>query len=476
MGTGYVGLVSGVALAEHGHQVVCLDVIPEKIETLNRGVSPIFEPGLDELLDRHVTAGTLKGSLDIETEIAASDITFICVGTPSRPDGSIDLAYIEQASASVGRALAKKAPDSYHTVVVKSTVVPLTTETVVGPAVTEASGRVPGKNLGLVMNPEFLKEGAAIEDAMNPDRIVIGAGDEHARKIMDELYSRFQCPVLHTDPRTAEYIKYASNAFLAVKISFANELANAAEAWGIDWQIVAEGMGLDSRISHKFLVPGVGFGGSCFPKDVRAIQAKANSDGHPSRVLAAALEVNEVQPARALELALEALAAATAPASSTALVEAAAPDPSATTADATGLKGCKVALLGLAFKPDTDDVRETRALPIAQALTAAGARVTAHDVEGTENFKALVREKLATDGKAGELPLRYTDDPEVALKDAEVAIVQVPWTIYRELPAVRWAELMSGPRAVIDCRRGLDSQAFEAAGLVYRAIGFGRPC
>ncbi len=442
MGTGYVGLVTGAALAEHGHQVVCLDVIPEKIETLNRGESPIFEPGLDELLDHHVAAGNIRGSLEVEPEITASDITFICVGTPSRPDGSIDLEYIRQASISVGRALADKPAAQYHTVVVKSTVVPLTTENVAGPLVAEHSGRKVGENLGLVMNPEFLKEGAAVEDAMGPDRIVIGASDDKARKVMNELYSRYGCPVLHTDPRTAEYIKYASNAFLAVKISFTNELANAAEAWGIDWRVVAEGMGLDQRISGQFLVPGVGFGGSCFPKDVRALQAKANADGHPSQVLAAALEVNEVQPARAMELA---------------------------TGVAGDLKGKKVALLGLAFKPDTDDVRETRALPIARALIEAGAHVVGHDVEGLENFKSLVQEKV------GELALDYTDDPEEALTGAEVAIVQVPWAVYRELPPARWYELMKGPRAVIDCRRGLDSKAFEAVGLTYRAIGFGRP-
>ena len=442
MGTGYVGLVSGAALAEHGHQVVCLDVIPDKIEALNQGQSPIFEPGLDELLDHHVSSGNLRGSLELEPEIAASEVTLICVGTPSRPDGSIDLEYIRQASVTVGRALAAKPPETYHTVVVKSTVVPLTTENVVGPLVAEHSGRTVGENLGLVMNPEFLKEGAAVEDAMDPDRIVIGASDERARQVMRELYARYGCPVLHTDPRTAEYIKYASNAFLAVKISFANELANAAEAWGIDWKVVAEGMGLDQRISGQFLVPGVGFGGSCFPKDVRALQAQAVADGHPSGVLAAALKVNETQPARAMELA-----------------EAAAGD----------LKGRRVALLGLAFKPDTDDVRETRALPIAKALAEAGAKIIAHDVEGTANFKTLVREKIGT------LPIEYADDPESALKGAQVAIVQVPWAIYRDLPALRWAELMSGPKVVIDCRRGLDSQAFEAAGLVYRAIGFGRP-
>ena len=390
-------------------------------------------------------------------EILASDITFICVGTPSRPDGSIDLEYIRQASISVGQALAAKSTAEYHTVVVKSTVVPMTTEKVVGPLVAEHSGRNVGENLGLVMNPEFLKEGAAVEDAMDPDRIVIGSSDERARQVMDELYSPYGCPILHTDPRTAEFIKYASNAFLAVKISFANELANAAEAWEIDWRVVAEGMGLDQRISGQFLVPGVGFGGSCFPKDVRALQAQATATPNPSPetgprtatasglgslVLAAALEVNETQPARALELA-----------------RAAAGD----------LAGKKVALLGLAFKPETDDVRETRALPIAMALVKAGARVVGHDVEGLENFRTLVREKV------GQLAIEYTDDPESALKDAEVAIVQVPWAIYHELPPTRWYELMTGPRVVIDCRRGLDSQAFEAVGLNYRAIGFGRP-
>lgn len=438
MGTGYVGLVTGAALAEHSHEVVCLDVIPEKIEMLNRKESPIFEPGLEELLQRHVSEGRLKGSLEIEREIAASEVTYICVGTPSDKDGSIDLKYIEAASESVGKALAKKPRETFHTVVVKSTVVPLTTEQVVGPAVAKHSGRKAGEGFGLVMNPEFLKEGAAVQDAMHPDRIVIGATDARSRQVMGELYGKFDCPVLHTDPRTAEFIKYGSNAFLAVKISFANEMANAAEAWGVDWKVVAEGMGLDQRISGQFLAPGVGFGGSCFPKDVRALQAKAAADGHASLVLSAALEVNDIQPKRALELAQEM---------------------------AGDLKGKKVALLGLAFKPDTDDVRETRAQPIAEALLKAGASVTAHDVEGQENFKAM----------APQLKMDYMDTPSDALQGAHVAIVQVPWQAYRELPVEVWRALMEQPQAVIDCRRGLDGASFERAGLPYRAIGLGRP-
>jgi len=272
MGTGYVGLVTGATLAETGNQVTCLDLLEEKITELNQGKSPIFEPGLEKLIREGIRTGNLKGSTDIENGIVESDLTFICVGTPSEKDGSIDLNYIKSAASSIGRALRHK--EKKHTVIVKSTVVPLTTEEIVLPILVKKSGWK-REQLGVGMNPEFLKEGSAVKDAQEPDRIVIGSADELSLRVMRSLYKGHKCPKLECSPRTAEFIKYASNSFLAAKISFVNEMANMCNSWGIDFKEVAEGMGMDSRISPLFLRAGAGFGGSCFPKDVKALAAAA---------------------------------------------------------------------------------------------------------------------------------------------------------------------------------------------------------
>ena len=255
MGTGYVGLVTGATLAASGHDVACLDILPERVAALNAGECPIFEPGLPELLAAGLASGKLRGSGEMADEISAADLTFICVGTPSRDNGSMDMAQVESAAAAIGDVLA--GGEREHVVVVKSTVLPRMTEELVLPRVLERSGR-DRASVGFAMNPEFLREGSAVADALAPDRIVIGAADRLALAKMRELYAGAKCPVLECDPRTAEMVKYASNAFLAAKVSYANEVANLCEAWGIDFATVAEGMGLDDRISPRFLRAGGG--------------------------------------------------------------------------------------------------------------------------------------------------------------------------------------------------------------------------
>lgn len=429
IGTGYVGLVTGATLSDAGHRVTCLDLIESKINDLNKGISPIFEPGLEELINSGIKKKTLSGSTDIENCIRESDVTFICVGTPSNKDGSIDLSYIKSASSSIGRALRHK--ENEHTVIVKSTVVPLTTEETVLPIILKKSGWKREK-LGIGMNPEFLREGSAVEDAQNPDRIVIGSGDEISRQTMKKLYEENNCTKLECSPRTAEFIKYASNSFLATKISFANEMANMCNEWGIDYIEVAEGMGLDSRISPLFLRAGAGFGGSCFPKDVKALAASAKSSNVESKVLEAALAVNESQPHIVVDMAKERLGI---------------------------LKGKKITVLGLAFKPDTDDVRESRSKIVIERLLEEGANVTAHDPVAMNNFKEII-----------DIEMRAT--AKEALAEADCLILMTEWKEYMDLDYKTVKQQMNG-NVVIDGRRAFDYRRMEEAGFDYKTIGLG---
>ena len=429
IGTGYVGLVTGATLSDAGHRVICLDLIESKINDLNKGISPIFEPGLEELINSGIKKKTLSGSTDIENCIRESDVTFICVGTPSNKDGSIDLSYIKSASSSIGRALRHK--ENEHTVIVKSTVVPLTTEETVLPIILKKSGWKREK-LGIGMNPEFLREGSAVEDAQNPDRIVIGSGDEISRQTMKKLYEENNCTKLECSPRTAEFIKYASNSFLATKISFANEMANMCNEWGIDYIEVAEGMGLDSRISPLFLRAGAGFGGSCFPKDVKALAASAKSSNVESKVLEAALAVNESQPHIVVDMAKERLGI---------------------------LKGKKITVLGLAFKPDTDDVRESRSKIVIERLLEEGANVTAHDPVAMNNFKEII-----------DIEMRAT--AKEALAEADCLILMTEWKEYMDLDYKTVKQQMNG-NVVIDGRRAFDYRRMEEAGFDYKTIGLG---
>ena len=429
MGTGYVGLVTGATFAAAGHDVACLDILPGRVAALNAGECPIFEPGLPELLKAGLASEKLRGSGEMASEITEADLTFICVGTPSRNDGSIDLAQVESAAAAIGDALASG--ERKHVVVVKSTVLPRTTEDLVLPRVLERSGR-DRASVGFAMNPEFLREGSAVADALQPDRIVIGAADGLARARLRLLYAGAECPVLECDPRTAEMVKYASNAFLAAKVSYTNEVANLCEAWGIDFATVAEGMGLDDRISPRFLRAGAGFGGSCFPKDVKALRTAAAAEKLPVAMLDATLVVNESQPLLLVAWARDALGS---------------------------LKGKRIALLGLAFKPDTDDVREARAAVVARALLDADASVVGCDPQAAANFTALCDIKIAASAEA-------------ALDGADCAILMTEWPEYAALPPAVFAERMARP-LVLDGRRALDAKALRNAGVEYRAIGLG---
>jgi len=429
IGTGYVGLVTGATLADLGNKVVCLDILEEKINMLNSGKSPIYEPGLDELLKNGLKSKNLIGSTEIEQNVRNSDITFICVGTPSDKNGNIDLNYIKSASSSIGRALRDK--NEKHTVIVKSTVVPLTTEEVVMPNILKKSGWK-RENLGIGMNPEFLREGSAIHDAQNPDRIVIGFADDIARKALNELYNSYKCKKLECSPRTAELIKYASNSFLATKISFVNEVANMSNVWGIDFQEVAEGMGLDSRISSEFLRAGAGFGGSCFPKDVKALAAAAKKSKVESLMLKATLEVNDIQPKIVVKMAEERLGV---------------------------IKGKKIAILGLAFKPDTDDVRESRSEIVIRELMEKGANIVAHDPEGMPNFKEIIDVKM-------------TPTPELATEKADCVIIMTEWDVYKKIDLESLLERMNG-NVLIDGRRALNAKKADKIGFDYKTIGLG---
>lgn len=429
IGTGYVGLVTGATLSDLDNSVVCLDIIDEKIKMLNSGKSPIYEPGLEKLIKKGLTKKTLIGSTDVEKHIRNTEITFICVGTPSDKNGNIDLSYIKSASSTIGRALRDK--KGKHTVVVKSTVVPLTTEEVVMPNIIKKSGWK-RENLGIGMNPEFLREGSAIQDAQNPDRIVIGYADDIAKEHLNELYKPYNCKKLECSPRTAELIKYASNSFLASKISFVNEIANMSNVWGIDFQEVAEGMGLDSRISAEFLRAGAGFGGSCFPKDVKALAAAAKKSKVESLMLNATLEVNDNQPKKIVEMAKERLGV---------------------------IKGKKITILGLTFKPETDDVRESRSEIVIKELIKEGANVIAHDPKGMANFKEIINIEMAPTS-------------EIATKNSDCVIIMTEWNEYKRIDLKKLLKNMNG-NVLIDGRRALNYKEVEKIGFDYKTIGLG---
>ena len=358
IGCGYVGAVTGACFAALGHDIVFVELDPGKIAAINAGKAPIYEPGLDELLQKH--SSRITATDDLAGAVCHTEVTFICVGTPSRQDGSIDLTYVQSAAAEIGRILKEKR--DYQTVIVKSTVLPGTTEGVVLLILEAESGKRGFVDFGLASNPEFLREGSALADFFMPDRIVIGASDDRSRRLLEELYSPIDCPKMITAIPVAEMIKYVSNAFLATKISFANEIGNICKQMGIDTAEVFRGVGMDHRINPAFFQSGIGFGGSCFPKDVRALIAKAEEVGVEPKILKDVIEVNEEQPLKLLELL---------------------------TAHVPDLDRKTIGLLGLAFKPNTDDVRESRAIPIVETLLRKGATVLAYDPMAMGNFRKL---------------------------------------------------------------------------------------
>jgi len=355
IGTGYVGSVTGACLADMGHHIIFVDKDLQKLEVIKSGKNSIFEPGLDQLIVKNKEK--ILTTTDIPDAVQNTVVTFICVGTPPREDGSSDMSQIEMVSQSIGKAL--RSGTKYRIIVIKSTVLPGTIENLIIPILEKESGKKAFYDFGVASNPEFLKEGTAVEDFFNSDRIVIGAQDNRTRELLENLYTPLNVPIFKTNIRTSEMIKFASNAFLATKISFANEIGNLCKELGIDSYSVFEGVGLDTRINSKFFRTGIGFGGSCFPKDVCALIAYAKSQGITPRILNSVMAVNDNQPKRMIALLKKHL----------------------------NPKGRTIGVLGLAFKPDTDDIRETRAIPIIKMLLKDGAHVKAYDPIAMDNFK-----------------------------------------------------------------------------------------
>ena len=434
---GYVGLASGMGYARHGFRTIVTATTPSKVEGLNRGETPFYEPGLSDLVRTEVERGMLSATLDNVEAVRQSNVTFICVGTPSLPDGSADLSAVEAVAKEIGLALRDK--DGYHVVSTKSTVVPGTTENLVLPLVEKYSGKKAGVDFGLVMNPEFLRQGQAVHDSLNPDRIVIGEHDPRAGEIVHRIYRDYltdtgaPVPILHVEIKAAELIKYAANSLLATKITFANEFARICETFNIDVYEVMKGVGLDFRINPMFLNAGCGFGGSCFPKDVNAIVALSKQIGVETPLMDAVLSTNEVQPLHLVKIIRD------------------------TVGD---LRGKQVAFLGLSFKPDTDDTRATRALPIIQQLYREGATVKAYDPKAYYKFRPLT-----------DLPIGYMDSIDEALEGADFAVVQSDWEEIRNIPPSRFRELMKSP-IVIDGRRSYDPKKLIGEGIIYRGIGW----
>ena len=358
IGTGYVGLVTAACFAKLGHTITCVDIDTTKVDLINNGQSPIYEPGLEDILQNY--AHNLHATTDATTAINQSDLTFICVGTPSNQDGSINLTYIENTATQIGKIL--KTLTSWHTVIVKSTVVPGTTDTTVRHLLETNSGKTAGTDFGLAMNPEFLREGNAIHDFLTPDRIVIGVSDQKTADTLHHLYTGFTCPILETSLSAAEMIKYASNAFLATKISFINEIGNLCKKLNLDVYQVADGMGYDHRIGRAFLDAGIGWAGSCFPKDIDALLAWVKERHGEAKIMTATRAVNQDQPLRLIPLLQKHIPR---------------------------LKGKTIGILGLAFKPQTDDIRESRTIPIVNELLKHGAFIKAYDPQAMNNFKAL---------------------------------------------------------------------------------------
>ena len=355
IGVGYVGLVTGICFADMGHQIICVDIDQEKVNKINNCIAPIHEENLSKMLKHN--KDRITATTDYSVALSQSTITFICVGTPSRTDGSIDLSYIKESTRIIGQLLKK-----WHLVVVKSTVVPGTTRGIIIPLLEEVSGKKESKDFSVAMNPEFLREGKAIHDFQYPDRIVIGTRDKKSTDLLKKIYKGIDCPIVTVSPTVAEMIKYASNALLATKISFANEIGNICKKVGIDVYDVMEAVGLDHRISPHFLQAGVGFGGSCFPKDVAALVSFGSSKGMDMYLLNAVRKVNDDQPLKMIKL-----------------LEKHVPH----------IKDKKVAVLGLAFKPETDDIRESRSIPLIEELLHKGARVSAFDPLASNNMKII---------------------------------------------------------------------------------------
>ena len=428
IGAGYVGLVSGACFAEFGAHVTCVDRQDDKIRALLRGRIPIYEPGLDDLVARNTAAGRLAFSSAVGAAVAAADLVFIAVGTPTRRgDGHADLKYVYAAAEDVAASL------SGYTVIVDKSTVPVGTAREVRRLVKKAN---PEADFDVASNPEFLREGSAIGDFMRPDRVVLGVESERAEQRLRELYrplNLIEAPILITDLESAELIKYASNAFLATKISFINEMSQLCEKTGADVNAVAKGMGMDKRIGNKFLHAGPGYGGSCFPKDTLALNRIAQEHGVSTRIIEAAVEVNAAQKARMIAKIRTALGGSEA--------------------------DKRIAVLGLTFKPETDDMRDAPALAILPALIDRGARVRAHDPQGMKEAAALLPRAV-----------EYCDSIAQAVSDADAVVLMTEWNQYRGLDLEDLASAMRGD-VFIDLRNVYERPLMERAGLRYTSVG-----
>jgi UDPglucose 6-dehydrogenase len=433
IGTGYVGLVTGTCLAEVGNEVLCLDVDPNKIEILKSGGIPIYEPGLEDMVKRNVAAGRLSFTTDIEESVAFGQIQFIAVGTPPDEDGSADLQYVVAAARNIGRNMT-----DYKLVVDKSTV-PVGTADKVRTALQDELGkRGAAIEFNVASNPEFLKEGAAVDDFMKPDRIVIGTDSERATQLLRQLYAPFQRNhdrLTVMDVRSAELTKYAANAMLATRISFMNELAVLAEKLGADIEQVRHGIGSDPRIGYHFLYAGCGYGGSCFPKDVQALRRTAQENGIPLRVLDAVEEANEAQK----QILVNKLSARL----------------------GTDLKGKRFAMWGLAFKPNTDDMREAPSRTMLEALWAMGASISAYDPAAMEETRRIYGERA---------DLLLVDSPMDALKGADALLIVTEWKVFRSPNFDTMKALLKSP-LIFDGRNLYEPQAMREMGFDYLPIG-----
>lgn len=437
IGMGYVGLCTAVGFAGKGARIVAVDKDIQKVDSINKGIAPFHEPQLEEALSKAIQQGKIKSTIDVEKAILETDVTFVTVGTPSKSDGSIDLRQVQEAAAEIGKALNKK--EGYHLVVVKSTVLPGTTENLVKPILEKQSNKRCGSDFGLCMNPEFLREGSAIYDTLHPDRIIIGEWDEKSGDTLEKLYTLFykqqKIPLIRTNLPTAELIKYANNAFLATKISYINTIANICEKIPeTDVEKVAEGIGLDNRINPRFLRAGLGYGGACFPKDVKALIALAKQQKIEATMLEAVQKVNNSQAKHAVELAKKEVGV---------------------------LKNKKIAILGLSFKPDTNDMREAKSIQIINMLLDEGANVSAYDPVAVPNAKAIFKKRIS-----------YATSALDCLKDADCAVVVTEWNEFKDLKPEDFTTSMKQP-IVIDGRKIYNPETFTKK-LKYKAIGLGQ--
>ena len=426
IGSGYVGLVTGTCLAETGNDVICVDVDKEKVDKMRNGVVPIYEPHLDVLFQRNIKQNRLKFTLSLEKGLKDASIVFLALPTPPGEDGSADLSYVLNVAEEIGKLIS-----NYKVIVDKSTVPVGTAEKV--RAVISKNSKV---DFDVVSNPEFLKEGFAVDDFMKPDRVVIGTSSDRAKSLMGQLYKPFVRqgnPIIFMDEKSAELTKYAANAFLATKITFMNEIANYCELIGADVDMVRKGIGTDSRIGKRFLFPGIGFGGSCFPKDVLALSNSGKQENYDFKIINSVLEVNHLQKLKLVEKVKNYFG--------------------------DNLSGKKLALWGLAFKPDTDDIREAPALYMIDELTKLGAKITAFDPEAMDNIKNLIGDSI-----------QYVSNQYDALHGADALLIATEWSVFRN-PDFSKIENMLSNKVIFDGRNVFDLDFMTEKGFHYESIG-----